>query len=126
VVLEPDGSERFVTDFQPGELARIESALRFSRSVLEAAGARRVLWSSLATTHMQGSCRMGSDPCNSVVDAHCQSHEVRRLYVGDSSLIPATLSVNPSLTIMALATRLAHHLDANQSAYLGGRETLAA
>jgi NAD-dependent dihydropyrimidine dehydrogenase PreA subunit len=62
VLLEPDGGERFVADFQPQELRRIEGALQFSRRVLEAAGARRILWSSLATTHMQGSCRMGSDP----------------------------------------------------------------
>jgi choline dehydrogenase-like flavoprotein len=125
VVLEPDGSERFVADFRPQELARIQAALQFSRKVLEAAGASRILWSSLATTHMQGSCRMGSDSSSSVVDTHCQSHEVRRLYVGDSSLIPRTLSVNPSLTIMALASRLAEHLDANESGYLQGRESLA-
>jgi choline dehydrogenase-like flavoprotein len=37
-------------------------------------------------------------------------HGVDGLYVGDGSLVPRTLSVNPSLTIMALATRLADHL----------------
>jgi len=126
VALEPDGGERFVADFQPQEVARIQAAKEFSRSVLEAAGASRILWSSLATTDMQGSCRMGSDSSNSVVDTQCKSHEVRRLYVGDSSLIPRTLSVNPSLTIMALASRLAEHLHANESDYLQGREALAA
>lgn len=40
-------------------------------------------------------------------------HEVRRLFVGDSSVIPRTLSANPSYTIMALASRLAEHLDAD-------------
>jgi choline dehydrogenase-like flavoprotein len=60
---------------------------------------------------MQGSCRMGVDPGTSVVDANCQAHEVNRLYVGDSSLHARTLSVNPSLTIMALAARLAEYLD---------------
>ena len=44
---------------------------------------------------------------------------VKRLFVGDGSLVPRTLSVNPSLTIMALATRLAEHLDADPSGYLG-------
>jgi choline dehydrogenase-like flavoprotein len=126
VELGPDGGERFVCDFQPHELERIQSALRFSRRVLEAAGATRILWSSLATTHMQGSCRMGSDPSNSVVDNCCESHEVKRLYVGDSSLIPRTLSVNPSLTIMALATRLAEHLSSNARGYLSGSTALAA
>ena len=48
---------------------------------------------------------MGSDPERSVVDADGQSWDVKRLYVGDGSLVPRTLSVNPSLTIMALADR---------------------
>ena len=126
VELGPDGGERFVCDFQPNELERIRGAFDFSRRVLEAAGAKQVLWSSLATTHMQGSCRMGSDPSNSVVDNRGESHEVKRLYVGDSSLIPRTLSVNPSLTIMALASRLAEHLHANASGYLSGSAALAA
>ena len=54
---------------------------------------------------------MGADPATSVVDTHGQSHEVKRLYVGDSSVHSRTLSVNPSLTIMALAARLADYLD---------------
>jgi choline dehydrogenase-like flavoprotein len=124
--LGPDGREQFTTNFQPVELKRIQKAFEFSRSVLEAAGATQILWSSLATTHMQGSCRMGSDPSNSVVDLHGQCHDVRRLYVGDSSAIPRTLSVNPSLTIMALASRLAEHLDANESGYLRSRAALVA
>ena len=124
--LDADGREQFTTDFQPAELQRIQNALQFSRRVLEAAGASRILWSGLATTHMQGSCRMGSDASNSVVDLHGQCHDVKRLYVGDSSVIPRTLSVNPSLTIMALASRLAEHLDANESGYLRGRQALVA
>ncbi|MGN6871751.1 MAG: GMC family oxidoreductase N-terminal domain-containing protein [Solirubrobacteraceae bacterium] len=111
VSLDENGNEVFASDFQPVELGRINAAREFSTRVLEAAGASRILWSGLATTHMQGSCRMGADPGTSVVDANCQSHEVKRLYVGDSSLHARTLSVNPSLTIMALATRLAEHLD---------------
>jgi choline dehydrogenase-like flavoprotein len=111
VDLDDTGNERFTAAFEPHELDRINAARDFSTRVLEAAGATRILWSGLATTHMQGSCRMGADPATSVVDPHCQSHEVKRLYVGDSSLHPRTLSVNPSLTIMALATRLAGQLD---------------
>ena len=70
------------------------------------------------TTHVQGTCRMGSDPERSVVDADAQSWDVKRLYVGDGSLVPRTLSVNPSLTIMALASRLAEHLHADPHGYL--------
>ena len=102
----------------PVEVDRINAAREFSTQVLEAAGATQILWSGMATTHMQGSCRMGADPATSVVDIHCESHEVKRLYVGDSSLHSRTLSVNPSLTIMALATRLAEHLDSGAGGQL--------
>ena len=102
-------------------------AREFSTRVLEAAGATQILWSGLATTHMQGSCRMGADPATSVVDNHGQSHEVKRLYVGDSSAHARTLSVNPSLTIMALASRLADYLDSGAGGQLtAGREQLVA
>jgi choline dehydrogenase-like flavoprotein len=128
VSLDENGSEVFLSDFQPVELDRINAAREFSTKVLEAAGASQILWSGLATTHMQGSCRIGADPATSAVDTNCQSHEVKRLYVGDSSLHSRTLSVNPSLTIMALATRLAEHLDSGAGGQLAAsrREQLVA
>jgi len=69
---------------------------------------------------------MGSDSSNSVVDSNVQSHDVKRLYVGDSCVFPRTLSVNPSMTIMSMAARLADHLDANESGYLSGSQQLVA
>jgi choline dehydrogenase-like flavoprotein len=69
---------------------------------------------------------MGTDPGASVVDEHGESHDVKRLFVGDASVIPRTLSVNPSLTIMALADRLAQHLDADEAGYLSGRGSAVA
>jgi len=121
VVVDESGGERFDVDLLPADLERIESALRFSREVLEAAGARQVCWTGLSSTHAQGSCRMGDDPARSVVDRNGESHEVKRLFVGDGSLVPRTMSVNPSLTIMALATRVAEHLDADPNGYLGSK-----
>ena len=113
-----DGGERFDVDFQPAEQERLDTSLRFSREVLEASGATQVCWTGLASTHVQGSCRMGDDPERSAVDRNGEVHGVKRLFVGDGSLIPRTISVNPSLTIMALATRLADHLDADPQGYL--------
>jgi choline dehydrogenase-like flavoprotein len=55
---------------------------------------------------------MGDDPARSVVDAHGCAHDVDGLYLGDGSLVPASLSVNPSLTIMALAAKVAGHIAA--------------
>jgi choline dehydrogenase-like flavoprotein len=51
---------------------------------------------------------------------------VRRLFVGDGSVIPQTLSVNPSLTIMALASRLAQYLAGGEHGYFGGVAARAA
>ena len=110
VVVDEDGGERFDLAFNDRELARMDASLELSKQVLEAAGARQVCWTGLASTHVQGSCRMGDDPVRSAVDRNGKVHGVEGLYVGDSSLIPRTLSVNPSLTIMALATRLADHV----------------
>jgi choline dehydrogenase-like flavoprotein len=121
VVVDEDGGERFDVAWNENERRRLDAALAFSREVLERAGAREICWSGIASTHVQGSCRMGDDPTASVVDRNGETHEVRRLFVGDASLIPRTLSVNPSLTIMALATRLAEHLDADIGGYLSAK-----
>jgi choline dehydrogenase-like flavoprotein len=118
VLTDENGGEGFTADFQPHEVERIDNALDFTRRVLEASGAKQLAWTGLVTTHIQGSCRMGSDPERSVVDANCEAHTVKRLFVGDGSIVPRTLSANPSLTIMALATRLADHLDADRDGYL--------
>jgi choline dehydrogenase-like flavoprotein len=118
VTVGDDGAESFAAAFSEAELSRTNAALDFAREVLVAAGASRVRWTGLISTHVQGTCRMGSDPERSVVDADGQSWDVKRLYVGDGSLVPRTLSVNPSLTIMALADRLADHLHADAHGYL--------
>jgi choline dehydrogenase-like flavoprotein len=118
--------ESYTCDFNAAETARLQNALDFSRRVLEAAGARQVLWTGLVTTHIQGSARMGSDPARSVVDARGELHSVKRLFVGDGSVIPRTVSSNPSLTIMALATRLADHLHEDAAGYLQGAAAAAA
>jgi choline dehydrogenase-like flavoprotein len=118
VTLDDGGQESFGADFSAAERERMAGAFDFTRDVLTTAGAAKVRWTGLVTTHVQGTCRMGSDPERSVVDADGQSWDVKRLYVGDGSLVPRTLSVNPSLTIMALADRLAGHLDDDPHGYL--------
>jgi choline dehydrogenase-like flavoprotein len=118
VSVDEGGGESFAAAFNDGENGRLDAALGFSRDVLEAAGATQVCWTGLASTHVQGTCRMGSDPERSVVDADGRVWGVDRLYVGDGSVVPRTLSVNPSLTIMALASRLAGHLHDDPHGYL--------
>jgi choline dehydrogenase-like flavoprotein len=109
VDLDERGNGRFRKRFSETEQARIDAGQAFATDALLAAGASRVVSTGLFSTHHQGSAPMG-DPDRSVVDANGRSHDVAGLYVGDGSLIPASLSVNPSLTIMALAARVADHL----------------
>jgi choline dehydrogenase-like flavoprotein len=115
--VDETGRDRYTFDWNERERERIDASLQFARDVLEAAGAKRVFQTGVLSTHVQGSCRMGSDPARSVVDAHGESHDVRRLFVGDGSVVPRTLSVNPSLTIMGLASRLAAYIDSGEHGY---------
>ena len=82
VQLDENGDESFEAAFTAPERERMDGALDFTREVLRAAGASSVRWTGLITTHVQGTCRMGSDPERSVVDADGQSWDVKRLYVG--------------------------------------------
>ncbi|MBB5063683.1 GMC oxidoreductase [Granulicella mallensis] len=60
--------------------------------------------------HQNGTCRMGSDPSISVLDPHCKAHDLDNLYVVDASCFVSASAVNPSLTIIANAIRVADHL----------------
>ncbi|MET0166522.1 MAG: GMC family oxidoreductase [Vicinamibacterales bacterium] len=60
--------------------------------------------------HHLGTTRMAADPRLGVVDEHCRVHEVENLYVAGSSVFPSGGFANPTLTIVALAIRLADHL----------------
>jgi choline dehydrogenase-like flavoprotein len=62
---------------------------------------------SLATVHLMGTARLGTDPVKSVCDPYGAVHDTVGLSVADASLFPAPVGVNPMLTIMALATRSA-------------------
>jgi choline dehydrogenase-like flavoprotein len=61
--------------------------------------------------HHMGTTRMHSDPSQGVVDADCRVHGMTNLFVAGSSVFPTSGSAGPTLTIVALALRLADHLE---------------
>jgi len=60
--------------------------------------------------HHMGTTRMHSDPEHGVVDSDCRVHGVSNLFVAGSSVFPTGGTASPTLTIVALALRLAAHL----------------
>jgi choline dehydrogenase-like flavoprotein len=61
-------------------------------------------------SHHIGTTRMSDDPRTGVVDRHCRVHGVSNLFIAGSSIFPTSGYANPTLTIVALAIRLAEHL----------------
>ncbi|HEX7325785.1 MAG TPA: GMC family oxidoreductase [Rhodanobacteraceae bacterium] len=64
------------------------------------------------TAHQAGTARFGTDPKTSVLDCDCKAHELDNLYVTDASFFPSIGAVNPTLTIIANALRVADRIAA--------------
>jgi choline dehydrogenase-like flavoprotein len=60
--------------------------------------------------HQNGTVRFGTDPATSALDLDCRLHEIDNAYVVDSSFFVSSTAVNPTLTIIANALRVADHL----------------
>jgi len=66
--------------------------------------------SLMATGHLMGTCRMGTDPRNSVVDQYGRSHDVPNLFIYDGSVFVTSSGFNPTGTIAAIALRSVEQL----------------
>ncbi len=90
---------------------RIRFMAEMSRKILDAAGAGKVFeefssYDIFSSTHVFGTCRMGEDEHESVVDSWCRSHRWKNLYIMDASVFPSSGGgESPGLTIQALALR---------------------
>jgi choline dehydrogenase-like flavoprotein len=70
---------------------------------------------ALFSAHQMGTCRMGTDPAESVAGPSGELHDVRGVWIGDGSAFPTSSGVNPMMTIMALAHRTAEAILDGQS-----------
>ncbi len=78
--------------------------------MMAASGAKKVTIGLNYGAHAMGSCRMGNDPRKSVVNAFCQTHDVKNLFICDTSVFVTGSGVNPTLTAMAIANRASTHI----------------
>lgn len=72
----------------------------------------------MISAHPQGTCRMGADPLTSVVDTNCESHEIKGLFVCDSSIFPTTASSHTMIPVFTMAYRTARYIRENINRYL--------
>jgi choline dehydrogenase-like flavoprotein len=84
----------------------IAAGIKRAEEVLRAAGAKNTNYVR-RYAHLVGTCRMGFNSSDSVVDRWCRSWDVPNLFVCDGSVLPTQGSSNPALTISALAARTA-------------------
>jgi choline dehydrogenase-like flavoprotein len=99
--------------YTPNNTAAHARLLSVWKSVLRRIGFPFVFSQTLgidAVAHQVGTARFGENPAQSVLDPWCRAHELENLFVVDASFMPSIAAVNPSLTIMAQALRVAEHL----------------
>jgi choline dehydrogenase-like flavoprotein len=113
VTLEADGRIRL--HYQPNNVAAHDRLVKETRRILRQLG----FWIVMAhshrernTTHQCGTLCFGTDPTLSVLDPYCRAHDVENLFVVDASFFPSSAAVNPGLTIVAQALRVADHITA--------------
>jgi choline dehydrogenase-like flavoprotein len=102
---------RIYSRLEEPDLKRLDFMAQRCREILEACGVTERIeeygsYDFFSSTHVFGTCRMGTDPSQSVVDAECRSHRWRNLSIVDASVFPSSGGgESPSLTIEALAIR---------------------
>ena len=104
------------TQLRRNDLEMLSFMSRTNRAIVEAAGAEKIMGEQCSydlsmITHMSGTCRMGLDDQQSVVNSFCQTHDVPNLFVIDSScFVSEGGGDSPSLTIQAIALRASEYL----------------
>ncbi len=115
-----DADGKVVLELEPNNMEAHRRLRAKLESVLERCGLhQRLLDRSLyfgkdiaigGTAHQAGTARFGRDPASSVLDLDCKAHEIDNLYLADASFFPSIGAVNPTLTIVANALRVADRI----------------
>lgn len=106
----------FNIKWSQNEQLMMEDAALEAEKMLKAAGLTNIYsWADVNSRspgnaiHEVGTARMGNDPKESVLNKHCQAHEISNLFVTDGAAYCSSAVVNPSLTFMALTARAADY-----------------
>jgi len=120
VDLDPDHRDRFGLQlprihlhYDDSDVAMAQDMVETCEDIIRATGGEVLRSPETATrdklgidgNHWVGTARMGTSSKESVVNTHCQSHEILNLFIGDASVFPANPEKNPTLTNIALSWR---------------------
>ena len=115
VTIAADGRIRL--EYRPNNLRSHRQLVTETKRILRRLGFWAVVkhsHGSRNTTHQCGTLAFGTNPRDSVLDPFCRSHDVENLFVVDASFFPSSAAVNPGLTIIAQALRVADHIIATE------------
>jgi len=117
------GVQRLLVDWRytDGDVRTVQAAVRLLAADLASSGVGtfkcdpesielEILHYGAYGGHHLGTARMGTDRRTSVANSDCRVHGVSNLYIAGGALFPTSSQANPTLTIVALALRLAGHL----------------
>jgi choline dehydrogenase-like flavoprotein len=101
------------TDREQNKLDELRGLLRewFSTASLGSLVFTKGRHPSLSAHHHAGTTRMGTGPEEGVVDRDGRMFELDNLYLAGASVFPTAGFANPTLTIVAMALRLARHIN---------------
>ena len=111
VTIESNGQIRL--HYRPNNLAAHRELVDETTRILRELGFWIVMTHSHKaknTTHQCGTLVFGTNPAESVLDTYCRTHDVDNLFVVDASFFPSSAAVNPGLTIVAQAIRVADYI----------------
>ena len=110
-----DPLARLIMNFSEEDLRLLDRSRALTKKWYRQLGATDVHEAQITfSRHHCGTCRMGDNPKTSVVDKDLKVHGTKNLYLGGSEVFVTGGSMQPVLTITALAYRLGEHLVENQ------------
>jgi choline dehydrogenase-like flavoprotein len=127
VVVDSDGRIRL--HYVPNNVRPHKRLVKETTRILHRLGFWKVMTHSHLTkntTHQCGTVVFGADPRTSVLDTWCRTHDVENLFVVDASFFPSSAAVNPGLTIVAQALRVADHIKSVELRCAAEREAIPA
>ncbi|WP_022706036.1 GMC oxidoreductase [Paracoccus zeaxanthinifaciens] len=128
VIYDPARPDTIIYDYVMDEELRARRS-RYRRMIKRRLKGIRSLFlhdaPELNIAHPCGTLRFSDDPKKGVLDPDCRAHDVRNLWCVDSSFMPTSTGVNPGMTIVANALRVADRLTAALQAETQAADTAA-